>query len=106
LASDTICYEDICLYADTDQDITALKSYLDDNSISYNELIYPDSTECKAALSSWCYGTDGEKVTITFPVVIYRDTRYEGPPKFFLTQYAYTTSALPADFISKAQKVG
>ena len=104
MASDTIRYEEICLYYEPSDDISALQSYLDDNRISYSALIYEDGTECKANLATWGYGLENEQIEITFPIVIYKDLRYEGPPAFHITFYAKSTSDFADDFVSKAEK--
>lgn len=103
MADDTIRYDDVCLYHENSDKVKPIINWLEKNKVPYKDLAYDDGTECRAALSSWPWGEKGSVGEISFPVLTYRDVRYDGMPPHWVMERVHKVSELPKDFLDKVE---
>jgi hypothetical protein len=103
MADDTIRYDDVCLYHENSDKVKPIINWLEKNKVPYKDLYYDESAECKANLSTWPWGEEGILHEISFPVLTYKDIRYDGSPQHFIMERVYKTSELPKDFLDKVE---
>ena len=98
MATDTIRYHEVRIYAAAGDDISA-----------YQSLVYTTDAvaDAKAPLLSWGFGDSGTTMeSMDWPCIIYKDRRYEnGDMSLDVALFAQTVDDLESDFISKAEKV-
>jgi hypothetical protein len=108
MATDTIRYHEIRIYAKVGDDISAYETHLNDNEIDYQSMVYSVDavTAAKEPLLTWVYGDDFEvKSSMTWPCIIYKDRRYEsGDQVLDVCLFAQTVGDLETDFVAKAEK--
>lgn len=109
MATDTIRYHEIRIYAAAGDDISAYETHLNNNKIDYDTLVYTTDAvaDAKAPLLTWGYGDSNIiKKSMDWPCIIYKDRRYENGDMFVdVCQFAQTVGDLESDFVSKAEKV-
>lgn len=105
MADDTIRYDDVTLYHENSEKVTTIIAWLEKNKVPYKNLAYDDGTECRTNLSTWPWGESGTMETVTFPVLTYRDIRYDGKPIHWVMEKVHDHKKLPKDFLSKLEKV-
>ena len=109
MATDTIRYHEVRVYASADDDISAYETHMDDNNVDYQSLVYAVDVidDCKSSLLTWAWGDDAETLSsITFPCIIYKDRRYEsGDTTLDVSMLSQTVDDLPSDFLDKVETV-
>tara|TARA_B100000424_G_scaffold268933_1_gene264807 strand:- start:364 stop:693 length:330 start_codon:yes stop_codon:yes gene_type:complete len=109
MATDTIRYHEIRIYAAAGDDISAYETHLNDNKIDYQSLVYTTDAvaDAKAPLLSWGFGdSETPMESMDWPCIIYKDRRYEnGDMSLDVALFAQTVDDLESDFVSKAEKV-
>ncbi|MEK9695391.1 MAG: hypothetical protein VW270_06470 [Candidatus Poseidoniales archaeon] len=109
MATDTIRYHEVRVYAEDGQDVSAYETYMDDNNVDYSILVYSSDAvdECKTPLLTWTYGDDQEILSsMNWPCIIYKDRRYEsGDNSLDVPFIAQTVDDLPSDFLDKVETV-
>ena len=103
MADDTIRYDDVCLYHENSDKVKPIINWLEKNKVPYKDLAYDDGAECRANLSTWPWGETSIQHEITFPVLTYRDVRYDGEPQHWVMERVHKTSELPKDFLDKVE---
>jgi hypothetical protein len=103
MADDTIRYDDVCLYHEDSDKVKPIIKWLEKNKVPYKDLAYDDGAVCRANLSTWPWGEQGIQHEISFPILTYRDVRYEGTPLHAVMEKVNKVSELPKDFLNKVE---
>jgi hypothetical protein len=106
-----IKYDEIHLYSRyASIDSANIRTYLDNNNIKYIELQYPieQVAEAIAPLNTWFDDGKGGRVQFAdFPIITFDEVYWiadDATDRYTKRTYATQTSALPSDFLSKAEK--
>lgn len=98
-----IAYRKIALHTKRQQpESVAFEQWLNTNLVAFSLLDYDDPAECLAALSTWFYDAEGNRVIFNqAPVLTYDEVIWEAPDKsdaYVKARYAISPNDLPADF--------
>lgn len=109
MATDTIRYHEVRICASFDDDISAYETYMNDNNVVCQSLVYGADAvdDAKAPLLTWSWGDDQETMSsMTWPCIIYKDRRYEsadGQTVLDVCKFAQTVDDLESDFLDKVE---
>ena len=107
MATDTIRYHEVRICASIDDDISAYETYMNDNNVVCQSLVYTADAvdDAKAPLLTWLWGDDQELMSsMTWPCITYKDRRYEFEDTVLdVCKFAQTVDDLESDFLDKVE---